>query len=114
MNDAALTPHSHSQALSRSRPGVIVAAVIGNWLEFFDFTVYSFFAVLIGRLFFPASNPTTSLMLSVATFAVGFVTRPLGSLMLGIYADRRGRKAALNVTIMMMAAGTLMIAVAPT
>ena len=82
-----------------------IAAVIGNWLEFFDFTVYGFFAVLIGKLFFPSSDPTTSLLLSVATFAAGFFTRPLGSVVLGVYADR-GRKAALNLTIMLMALGT--------
>ncbi|WP_414448923.1 MFS transporter [Burkholderia sp. 22PA0099] len=94
--------------------GAVVAAVIGNWLEFFDFTVYGFFAVLIGKLYFPAGDATTSLLLSVATFAAGFFTRPLGSVVLGVYADRRGRKAALNLTIMLMAAGTGLIAIAPT
>ncbi|MEK6348216.1 MAG: MFS transporter [Burkholderia sp.] len=94
--------------------GAVVAAVIGNWLEFFDFTVYGFFAVLIGKLYFPAGDATTSLLLSVATFAAGFFTRPLGSVLLGVYADRRGRKAALNLTIMLMAAGTGLIAITPT
>ncbi|WP_175863563.1 MFS transporter [Burkholderia cepacia] len=97
-----------------TRRGAIAAAVIGNWLEFFDFTVYGFFAVLIGKLFFPSSDPTTSLLLSVATFAAGFFTRPLGSVVLGVYADRKGRKAALNLTIMLMALGTGLIAIAPT
>jgi MFS transporter, MHS family, proline/betaine transporter len=97
-----------------SSRGAIAAAVIGNWLEFFDFTVYGFFAVIIGKLFFPSSDATLSLLLSVATFAVGFFTRPLGSVMLGVYADRKGRKAALNLTIMLMAIGTGMIAIAPT
>ncbi|WP_323120478.1 MFS transporter [Burkholderia alba] len=97
-----------------ARRGVVAAAVIGNWLEFFDFTVYGFFAVLIGKLYFPSNDPTTSLLLSVATFAAGFFTRPLGSVVLGVYADRQGRKAALNLTIMLMALGTGMIALAPT
>jgi len=92
----------------------VAAAVIGNWLEVFDFTVYGFFAVTIGRLFFPVSDSTTSLLLSVATFAVGFLTRPLGSVLLGIYGDRRGRKAALNLTISLMAVSTLTIALTPT
>lgn len=92
----------------------IVAAVIGNWLEFFDFTVYGFFAVTIGRLYFPAHDSTNSLLLSVATFAVGFFTRPLGSVVLGVYADRRSRKAALNLTIMLMALSTVAIALTPT
>ena len=102
------------QAPAVTRRGAIAAAVIGNWLEFFDFTVYGFFAVLIGKLFFPSSDPTTSLLLSVATFAAGFFTRPLGSVVLGVYADRKGRKAALNLTIMLMALGTGLIAIAPT
>ncbi|WDD91286.1 MFS transporter [Burkholderia sp. FERM BP-3421] len=102
-----------ARAVTRRR-GAVAAAVIGNWLEFFDFTVYGFFAVLIGKLYFPSDDATTSLLLSVATFAAGFFTRPLGSVMLGVYADRRGRKAALNLTIMLMALGTGMIALAPT
>lgn len=105
--------HTHDAPAVTQR-GAIAAAVIGNWLEFFDFTVYGFFAVLIGRLFFPSSDPTTSLLLSVATFAAGFFTRPLGSVVLGVYADRKGRKAALNLTIMLMALGTGLIAIAPT
>ncbi|HEF4756284.1 TPA: MFS transporter, partial [Burkholderia multivorans] len=99
----ALHP-AHAAAMAVGAPagtrrGAIAAAVIGNWLEFFDFTVYGFFAVLIGKLFFPSSDATTSLLLSVATFAAGFFTRPLGSVVLGVYADRKGRKAALNLTI---------------
>ncbi|NAX14912.1 MFS transporter, partial [Burkholderia pseudomallei] len=100
--------------LRTARGGAIAAAVIGNWLEFFDFTVYGFFAVIIGKLYFPSHDATTSLLLSVATFAAGFFTRPLGSIVLGVYADRRGRKAALNLTILLMALGTGMIALAPT
>ena len=97
-----------------ARRGTVAAAVIGNWLEFFDFTVYGFFAVIIGKLYFPSSDATTSLLLSVATFAAGFVTRPLGSVLLGVYADRRGRRACLNLTISLMALGTGLIAVMPT
>ncbi|MBU9172026.1 MFS transporter [Burkholderia gladioli] len=107
------TPDAAAPARLSAR-GAVVAAVIGNWLEFFDFTVYGFFAVLIGKLYFPAGDATTSLLLSVATFAAGFFTRPLGSVLLGVHADRRGRKAALNLTIMLMAIGTGLIAIAPT
>ena len=95
-------------------PRVVLAAIVGNWLETFDFTVYGFFAVTIGRLYFPAGDATISLLLSVATFAVGFLTRPLGSLLIGIYGDRYGRKAALTLTIVLMALGTLTIALTPT
>ncbi|KVM18449.1 MFS transporter [Burkholderia ubonensis] len=111
---AAIAADARPDSPSVTRRGAIAAAVIGNWLEFFDFTVYGFFAVLIGKLYFPSGDPTTSLLLSVATFAAGFFTRPLGSIVLGVYADRNGRKAALNLTITLMALGTGLIAIAPT
>jgi MHS family proline/betaine transporter-like MFS transporter len=92
----------------------IIAATVGNMLETYDFAVYGFFAIVIARLFFPAGDPTVSLLLTVATFGVGFVMRPVGAVVLGSFADRRGRKAALSLTILMMAVGTAMIGFAPT
>ena len=108
---AAQAPARHA---APSRTKVVVATTIGNALEFFDFTVYSFFAILIGKLFFPVSTAQGQLLLSVATFGVGFVTRPLGGIVIGQYADRYGRKAAMVMTIMLMALGCAMIAAAPT
>ncbi|MBP0598586.1 MFS transporter [Herbaspirillum sp. LeCh32-8] len=102
------------QVTSNQRRRAIVATVIGNGLEWFDFTVYSFFAVIIAKLFFPTGNELTSLLLAVATFGVGFFMRPVGGILLGIYADRVGRKAALSVTILLMAVGTTIIGLAPT
>ena len=99
---------------NQQRRRAIIATVIGNGLEWFDFTVYSFFAVIIAKLFFPTGNDLTSLLLAVATFGVGFFMRPVGGILLGIYADRVGRKAALSVTILLMAVGTTMIGLAPT
>ena len=96
------------------RRRAIIATVIGNGLEWFDFTVYSFFAVIIAKLFFPTGSELTSLLLAVATFGVGFFMRPVGGIVLGIYADRVGRKAALSMTILLMAAGTTLIGLAPT
>ncbi|GLU32078.1 MFS transporter [Trinickia caryophylli] len=93
---------------------IVVAAVIGNLLEFFDFTAYSFFALTIGQLFFPARDPITSSLLSFAVFAVGFVMRPLGGIVIGRYADRAGRRAALTLTIALMALGAGIIGLAPT
>ncbi|MET1535103.1 MFS transporter [Burkholderia sola] len=93
---------------------LIAAAAVGNALEFYDFTVYSFFAILIGKLFFPAHSSFGQLMLAVASFGVGFVTRPLGGLVIGMYADRAGRKKAMILTLLLMALGTATIAVAPT
>ena len=96
------------------RRRAIVATVIGNGLEWFDFTVYSFFAVIIAKLFFPTGNELTSLLLAVATFGVGFFMRPVGGILIGVYADRVGRKAALSLTILLMALGTTLIGIAPT
>ncbi|MBO4121664.1 MFS transporter [Cupriavidus gilardii] len=109
---------AHADALptthARERRRAIVATVIGNGLEWFDFTVYSFFAVIIARLFFPTGNDLSSLLLAVATFGVGFFMRPVGGIVLGIYADRVGRKQALSLTILLMALGTTIIGIAPT
>ncbi|QBC33649.1 MFS transporter [Pandoraea sp. XY-2] len=93
---------------------IVFAAVIGNLLEFFDFTVYSYFALTIGKQFFPAHDPVTSSLLAFAVFAVGFVMRPLGGFVLGRYADRAGRKPALTLTIGLMALGSAAIGLAPT
>jgi MFS family permease len=91
----------------------IAAVILGNALEFYDFTTYSFFAVFIGKAFFPAKDELTSLLLSVVTFGIGFVTRPIGGVVIGAYADRAGRKPAMLLTIAMMAIGMLMLAVTP-
>ena len=98
--------------LSRTR--LIAACTIGNALEFYDFVIYSFFAGTIGALFFPSEDPTVQLLLSFATYGVGFFLRPLGGMVLGAYADRRGRKAATVLTLFLMALGTGMIGLAPT
>lgn len=91
----------------------ICAASIGNALEFYDLLIYGYFAIVIGKQFFPSSNETTSLLLSVASFAVSFVTRPLGAIVLGSYADKAGRKASLTLSITLMMIGTAMIALVP-
>lgn len=97
-----------------SRRQMIAATALGNGLELFDFTIYSFFAALIGRLFFPVGSELGSLLLSMATFGVGFIMRPLGSVLIGAYADRKGRKPAMSLTILLMALGTAIIGLAPT
>lgn len=92
---------------------LIVAAGIGNFLEIFDFTVYSFFAAIIGNVFFNSDDPLISLLISVSVFGVGFIMRPLGSIVIGSYADRHGRKAAMLLTIVLMACGSAIIGFAP-
>lgn len=96
------------------KPLQIVAAVIGNALEWYDFIVFGFFTVVIARLFFPSDSQYASLLLTTATFGVGFFMRPVGGIVLGIYADRRGRKAALLMVIALMTIAIAMIAFAPT
>jgi len=91
----------------------LVAAVACNALEFFDFVAYAYFAVQIGKTFFPAVSPHLSLLLSVAVFGVGFVARPLGSIVVGIYADRVGRRPAMLLTAALMTIGTLGLVVTP-
>jgi MFS family permease len=96
------------------KPFQIAAAVIGNALEWYDFIVFGFFTVIISRLFFPADSQYASLLLTTATFGVGFFMRPVGGVLLGIYADRRGRKAALLLVIALMTVAIAMIGFAPT
>src|SRR6266850_2165100 len=86
---------------------IVAATVAGNALEFYDFVTYAFFAVYIGKTFFPASTPLGSLLLSVAVFGVGFVSRPLGGVLIGAFADRAGRKPAMLLTMGLVIIGTL-------
>ncbi|HEY4803927.1 MAG TPA: MFS transporter, partial [Paraburkholderia sp.] len=98
----------------RSRAKAIFAITLGNGLEFFDFTVYSFFASIIGSLYFPVHGSLNQLMLAVGSFGVGFVVRPIGGIVIGAFADRVGRKAAMTLTLWLMALGSALIAFAPT
>jgi MHS family proline/betaine transporter-like MFS transporter len=91
----------------------IVAASVGNLLEWYDFSVYALFAIYIAANFFPHEDPGLDLVKAFLVFGLGFVVRPLGAILIGIYGDRAGRKAALTVTILIMAGGTLLIAIAP-
>ena len=92
----------------------IVATLIGNALEHYDFAIYAYFSLVIARLFFPDHLPTTALLLSVSIYGTGFIMRPLGAIVFGIYADRFGRRSALTITLSLMGLGTLCIACAPT
>ncbi|MFO1288823.1 MAG: MFS transporter [Rubrivivax sp.] len=85
----------------------------GNCLEFYDFMTYAYFAVYIGNAFFPASTEMGRLLASVAAFGVGFVTRPLGGILIGALADRAGRRPALLLTIVLITVGTMGLALTP-
>jgi MFS transporter, MHS family, proline/betaine transporter len=99
---------------SPSKNRQVVAAVVGNALEWYDFIVYGFFSATIARLFFPSGDEYSSLLMSLATFGIGFFMRPLGGILLGLYADRKGRKAAMQLIVLLMTCAIAMIAFAPT
>ena len=90
------------------------AVVSGNFLEWFDWTVYAVFTPYIAANFFDPGNPTSAVLNTLAIFAVGFLARPLGGYLLGRFGDLRGRKSALVVAMTMMAIGSLLIAILPT
>ncbi|MGV9249832.1 glycine betaine/L-proline transporter ProP [Streptomyces sp. NPDC003697] len=91
----------------------VKAASLGNAMEWFDFGIYSYLAVTIGRVFFPSGNDTVQLLSSFATFAVSFLVRPLGGLVFGPMGDKIGRKKVLALTMIMMAVGTFAIGLIP-
>ena len=94
-------------------PRQVTAAVIGNALEFYDFTTYAYFAVQIGHAFFPGRNAFESLMLSLATFGAGFFSRPIGAIVIGSLADRAGRKPAMLLSFGLMGLAILGLALTP-
>jgi len=92
---------------------LIVATSIGNALEFYDLVVYGYFASTLSRLFFPTTDKTVSLLLTLGTFALSYLARPVGAFVLGSYSDRKGRKASLTLSIALMTLGTGMVALMP-
>jgi MHS family proline/betaine transporter-like MFS transporter len=102
-----------SPVLPAMRRRVVIASIIGNALEWFDFVVYGILAASIARVFFPAAAGETRLLAALALFGIGFVMRPLGGMFFGVYADRYGRRAALSLVILLMGVGTALLAAAP-
>ena len=91
----------------------VAAATIGNALEFYDFITYAFFAIQIGHAFFPVTTAYGSLMLSLATFGAGFITRPIGGVIIGAYSDRVGRRPAMMLSFTLMGAAIIVMALIP-
>ena len=83
----------------------IVGGLAGNLIEWYDFLAYSIFSIYFAPAFFPSDKPTVQLMNTAAIAAVGYIARPLGSWLIGLYADRRGRKSALTGSVMAMCIG---------
>ena len=92
---------------------MIVAAMIGNVLEWFDFVVFGFFAVTIAEVFFPIHDPTAQMLVTWGTFGLAYFVRPLGAIVVGSYTDRAGRKAGLLLSILLMMIGTSLMALTP-
>jgi MFS transporter, MHS family, proline/betaine transporter len=93
---------------------ITIAALIGNVIEYFDFTLFGFFSPLFANLFFPASNPSLALLSTLGIFAASFVIRPIGGIVFGHVGDKYGRRIALSMSILLMAIATLSIALIPT
>ena len=99
--------------LAPTRGRMIAAAAIGNALEFYDFIVYGFFASALAGSFFPGKDPTIRLLYTFGAFGVSFFARPVGALVLGVFADRQGRVAAMILCVALMTLGSAMIALMP-
>ena len=104
------SPHHKGRARPRH---VLLSVVVGSMLEWYDFGVYGFLTSVIAKVMFPADDPTASLLLSVGAFGVGFLTRPLGALVFGVLADRKGRKLALLLSFGLMGVATFAIGLIP-
>ncbi|HEY2526754.1 MAG TPA: MFS transporter [Xanthobacteraceae bacterium] len=92
---------------------LIIAASVGNALEFYDILVYGYFAVIIAKVFFPAANEAVSLLVTLGTFGASFLARPVGAIFLGDYGDRKGRKRTLTLSILLMTIGTGLMTIMP-
>lgn len=98
----------------KTRVKSILGGSAGNLVEWYDWYVYAAFTLYFAPQFFPDGDNTVKLLLAAAVFALGFLMRPIGAWVMGIYADRKGRKAGLTLSVSLMCVGSLMIACAPT
>lgn len=101
------------RADTRRRLRSIFGGSVGNLVEWYDWYAYAAFSLYFAKSFFPAGDQTAQLLSTAAVFAVGFLMRPIGGLVMGRFADRHGRKAALTASVLLMCAGSLIIAVTP-
>ncbi len=92
---------------------LIFAASLGNALEFYEILVYGYFAVIISKVFFPTADPAVSILLTFGSFGISFLARPVGAIFLGTYGDRKGRKSALTLSILLMTIGTALMTLMP-
>jgi MHS family alpha-ketoglutarate permease-like MFS transporter len=114
VEQSTFAPRSYTPEEKRSRVFAIIAASSGNLVEWFDFYVYAFCAIYFAPAFFPKSDPTVQLLNTAGVFAAGFLMRPIGGWLFGTIADRYGRKNSMVISVVMMCAGSLVIACLPT
>jgi MFS transporter, MHS family, proline/betaine transporter len=111
------TSHAASPATAMHGAGaatrLIIASSIGNALEFYEILVYGYFAVIISKVFFPAADEAVSILVTLGTFGISFLARPVGAIFLGGYGDRKGRKASLTLSILLMTIGTGLMTIMP-
>ena len=101
-------------ATTLSARRMALAGIIGNVLEWYDFAVYGYFAATIGKHFFPSDDPAVSVVAAFGVFAIGFIARPMGAVVLGHLGDVVGRRRVMMISIMLMAVPTFLIGVMPT
>src|SRR6266700_2456440 len=106
-NEIILTPTATHRVKS------IIGGSIGNLVEWYDWYVYSAFTLYFAASFFPKGNDTAKLLDAAGVFALGFLMRPIGGWLMGTYADKKGRKAALTFSVLLMSIGSLIIAIVP-
>lgn len=103
-----------SSSVAHSYPRAILAATLGTVVEYADWVIYAVFAPIFGRQFFATRDPAIALLETLAVFAVGFVMRPIGGAIIGVYSDRFGRKSGLSLSIALMAVSSAAIGLCPT
>jgi MHS family alpha-ketoglutarate permease-like MFS transporter len=113
--DATVEPSADPAmaATNNSSWRAVTAGAVGNFVEFFDWTVYGYMVPVFAHSFFPTESSAASLLLAVSTFAVGFLMRPIGGIVLGRFADARGRRGALSLSILLMGVGSLVLGLLP-
>ncbi len=120
VNETSLASSSSAPSSLAADPGVrqrvlsIFGGSVGNLIEWYDFYIYSAFSLYFAKSFFPSDNPLVEQLNSAGVFALGFLIRPVGGWLMGLYADLHGRRAALTLSVTLMCLGSLVIAVCPT
>src|SRR3989344_6225570 len=118
MDNSNTLPRGSVAAPAKEKPPAsriksIFSGSVGNMVEWYDWYVYAAFSLYFAKTFFPAGDSTAQLMNTAAIFAVGFLMRPIGGWLMGLYADRKGRKSALMASVLLMCFGSLLIALSP-